>query len=257
VTAVVFDIQRNSFQDGPGIRTTVFLKGCCMRCAWCHNPESFSPEPAVAVLPNGIRKEWGRSMSAEEVFAEVIKDKAFYQTSGGGVTVSGGEPLMFPEFCAELFGLCREVGIPTAVETNGFPDWRNFGKILHVTDFFLFDYKCTDPDAHKVWTGTSLKPMLENLDSLAQSGKKIMLRCPIIPGVNDNEAHYKGIADLVVRYGFPVQVMAYHATAIDKWKALGYPYKLEGVESMTSLQARDVVSRICAAGCPADKISLP
>lgn len=257
MNALVFDIQRSSLQDGPGIRTTVFLKGCCMRCGWCHNPESFDLQPRTAVLPNGTGKTWGREMPVEEVFDIVKRDKPFYDSSAGGVTVSGGEPALFPAFVAGLFRLCRRAGIRTAVETNGFTDWKNFEEFLSDTDLFLFDYKMTDPEAHRRWTGTDREPVIRNLERIVNAGKQVILRCPVVPAVNDDDGHLKGIAELVLKHGLTCQVMPYHGTASDKWKALGLKNVLEGKPSMTEKEARDILNRLADFGIPPDRISLP
>lgn len=165
-TAIVFDIQRNSMEDGPGIRTTAFLKGCCMRCRWCHNPESFVPQPQTVTLPNGNVRTYGESMHVEEIFQIVAADKPFFERSGGGVTLSGGEPLLYPEFVSRLLALCKQSGIHTAVETNGIPAWNNYAAILDFTDVFLFDYKATPSSLHAELTGVPSEPVLEHLDRL-------------------------------------------------------------------------------------------
>lgn len=245
---IVFDIQRNSFLDGPGIRTTVFLKGCCLRCRWCHNPESFLNRPQTVMLPNGIKKCYGQEMSVEEVFAVVKCDKPFYDESKGGVTLSGGEPALFPHFVAELFRLCHGQGINTAVETNGYPPWENFACFVKDTDIFLFDYKLTDPYSHQYWTGAELAPILANLKQLVALNKKIILRCPLIPKVNTDEDHLKGIVKLANTYKLPVQLMPFHATCRDKWKALGLSYEFAQTPSLTKAELEKISSKLLALG---------
>lgn len=245
---IVLDIQRNSFLDGPGIRTTVFLKGCCLRCRWCHNPESFLNSPQTVMLPHGIKKRYGQEMSVEEVFAIVKRDKPFYDESGGGVTLSGGEPALFPRFVAELFRLCHRQGINTAVETNGYPPWKNFAYFVKDTDIILFDYKLTDPYSHQYWTGAELAPILANLKQLVNLNKKIILRCPLIPKVNTDEDHLKGIVNLANTYKLPVQLMPFHSTARDKWKALGLNYEFEQTPSMSETELEEIIGKLLTLG---------
>jgi len=248
VKTVIFDIQRNSFLDGPGIRTTVFLKGCCFRCKWCHNPESFEPFPQTVTLPNGIKKTYGKEMTPQEVFDIVKQDKPFYDESGGGVTLSGGEPAIFFDFVREFFYLCSLNSIHTAIETNGFPPWKNYEAFLDYTDLFLFDYKVSDPEAHKYWTLVDLNPVLENLKRLVEINKKIILRCPVIPGVNDNDNHLSSIVELSKTYRLPVQIMPFHSTARDKWKALGLVYQFENLPSMTEEDVKKIIKRLKTLG---------
>jgi pyruvate formate lyase activating enzyme len=204
-----------------------------------------------------MAKTWGREMSAEEVFSVVLQDRPFYAASGGGITLSGGEPALFPDFAAELLGLCRRESIGTAMETNGVPGWENYHAFLQATDLFLFDYKMTDPAAHRRWTGADLGQVLVTLDRLAEAKKRIILRCPVVPGVNDDDGHLKGIAELSRRYGLPVQVMPYHGTASDKWKALGLENVLAGKPSMSGREAEAVLSRLAGLGLGPERATLP
>lgn len=256
-TAIVFDIQRNSMEDGPGIRTTVFLKGCCMRCQWCHNPESFETRPQTVTLPNGSARAYGTSMSVAEVLDVAIADRAFFDASGGGVTVSGGEPFLFPEFLERLLRGCHAEGIHTAVETNGFPPWRHYRPVVAHTDLFLFDYKATPSSRHAALTGVPLEPVRERLGQLLEAGSDVVLRCPIIPGVNDQDEHFRAIAAISNQYGLPVQLMAYHNTARDKWRALHLPYPLEGIPSMAEDAILEVRERILACGGSGELIWFP
>jgi pyruvate formate lyase activating enzyme len=256
-TAIVFDIQRNSLEDGPGIRTTVFLKGCCMRCRWCHNPESFEQRPQQVTLPNGRVRIYGEMMSVEDVFKVVVLDQPFFKVSGGGVTVGGGEPFLQYDFLMSLLKSCKEEAIHTAVETNGFPPWGNYEPVLAYTDLLLFDYKATPSKLHTELTGVPLEPVLERLDALIRAGKELILRCPIIPGVNDQEEHLQAIAALSRRYGIKVQIMPYHNTARDKWNALHIPYSLAGLPSMQEHDVSQVIAKIVSYGCHEDLISLP
>lgn len=274
---IVFDIQKFSVHDGPGIRTTVFLKGCNIRCLWCHNPESFTVLPqlsysrtkcvscgaCVRVCPTGVHritaaghqvdfsrckacgacieecpeqclKIFGREMSAEEVLTEVLKDKVYYESSGGGVTVSGGEPTVQFEFLMELLRLCKEAGLHTCVETNGVVTEEKFREMAALVDLFLLDYKATGSQQHKELTGHTNEKVLENLRYLADIGKAVILRCPVIPGLNDTEEHFQTIREWKHRYPNidHVEIMAYHSLGKSKWDSLGKDYSLKEMEDV-------------------------
>lgn len=263
--AIVFDLQRCSLVDGPGIRTTVFLKGCPLHCLWCHNPESrsFSSEilfyadrcrlcgGCAAVCPahchslddgghtyerercigcfacTEVRcdalKRVGKEMTVEEVMAEALKDRSFYEHSGGGITLSGGEPLAEPAFSLELLQAAKKAGLHTAMETCGLASPETLRSVAAYTDLFLFDYKETDPERHRVFTGADIRPILENLALLDGLKKEIILRCPIIPGCNDREDHLLGIAAVAERFACVshIELEPYHALGEGKYSALG------------------------------------
>mgnify|MGYP001540650927 FL=1 len=250
--AMIFDIQRNSFVDGPGIRTTVFFKGCNLRCKWCHNPESQSFEKQMLfykdkctgcgkcreVCPNHLqscdfcgkcelycpaeaRKICGREYTSDEVLAEVIKDKAFYDNSGGGVTFSGGECMLQLDFLREILDKCKSAGIHTAVDTAGNVPWESFEKILPFTDLFLYDIKAFGAELHRKGTGVSNELILENLKNL--SGRAdIIVRIPVIGGYNDNDEEIRQIADFLKQIKIiKAELLPYHAMGEHKYTALG------------------------------------
>ena len=250
--AMIFDIQRNSFVDGPGIRTTVFFKGCNLRCRWCHNPESQSFEKQMMfykdkctgcgkcreVCPNHLkkcnfcgkcelycpaeaRKICGREYTSDEVLAEVIKDKAFYDNSGGGVTFSGGECMLQLDFLCEILEKCKSAGIHTAVDTAGNVPWKSFEKILPFTDLFLYDIKAFGTELHRKGTGVSNELILENLKNL--SGRAdIIVRIPVIGGYNDNDEEIRQIADFLKQIKIiKAELLPYHAMGEHKYTALG------------------------------------
>lgn len=263
---LVFDIQRFALHDGPGIRTTVFLKGCPLRCLWCHNPESqaFSPElsfrsdlchhcfSCVQVCPTGAHqvldgqhivdhgkcetngrcveecaygalKIIGQTMTAAEVLSQILKDTDYYLSSGGGMTLSGGEPMAQFEFARELLRAAKEHGLHTCVDTCGVAQPDKFEEILAYVDLFLFDYKASDPDEHFRFTGASNELILSNLDLLYCCGAKITLRCPLIPGMNDHPDHLRKIAQLAKAYPnlMRVEIMPFHNFGRDKAREIG------------------------------------
>ncbi len=232
-TGIVFDIQRFSLHDGPGIRTTVFLKGCPLRCAWCHNPESWLPEPQM-MIKNGQERICGSIMTVEKVMTEVIADEAYYRNSGGGLTVSGGEPMLQFPFLKALLKSAGEQGLHTCLETSGYCRSDQIKGIIPLADLFLFDIKLLDEEVHKQYTGVGNTLILKNLDLLHHSGAKIILRCPIIPGINDTDAHITSVAQLAERYPniSGVEIMPYHDMGKGKWRELGKEYSFGELKTM-------------------------
>lgn len=244
ITAVIFDIQRNSFVDGPGIRTTVFFKGCNLRCKWCHNPESQSAKPQIMfykdkctdcgrckdimaedsdfVCFNDAKKICGKEYTADELFDIIIKDKIFYETSGGGVTFSGGECMLQIDFLCAILKKCRDNKVHTAVDTAGFIPWENFEKILPYTDLFLYDIKAFNNDVHKKFTDVSNELILNNLRKLSESKANVLIRIPIIPKVNDTAEEMKSIGRFLAPYKLSaVELLPYHKMGEHKYNALG------------------------------------
>lgn len=216
---LIFDIQRGCTDDGPGIRTTVFLKGCPLNCIWCHNPESRS-SAIQCYLDHS--KSIGYQSSAAEIMNVVRRDLAYYQASGGGITLSGGEPLMQPDFAFELLSIAAGEGIHTCIETSGYTSQAVLASILPVTDLFLYDIKA--PAAtHKKLTGADNTVILKNLDYLYRKQAAIILRCPMIPTLNDSDEHFAFLRFL--KRGYPgildLQLMPYHNMGIQKSVRLG------------------------------------
>lgn len=268
ISGKIFSIQRFCTDDGPGIRTTVFVKGCPLRCIWCHNPESqakrneitYDAEKCVGcgrcteacpqkchsfgekhafdrskcigcgacakVCPTKALELFGKSITVDEAFEEVARDKVFYSTSGGGVTVSGGEPLFQPEFTAELLKMCKENGIHTAIETSGFADGKSLLRVIEYCELILFDIKETDESLHKKYTGAPLEPIIENMKLINESKIPFILRAPIIPTLNDRAEHFdklKTIRDSM-NYCQGIQIMPYHKSGSYKYELLHRDY---------------------------------
>ncbi len=232
VTGVIFDVKRFAVHDGPGIRTTVFFKGCPLRCRWCHNPESqrLRPEPMAGagrrycgfVGADGDPNVVGRAVTVEAVMREVEKDVVFYDESGGGVTFSGGEPLQQPHFLRALLEACRERAIHTVVDTSGFAPWPHLASIVELVDLFLFDLKMMDEEAHREYTGVSNRLIQENLRRLLDLGARVVLRVPLIPGITDTEANLAHLTPFIA--GLPgveaVHLLPYNPIGEDKYERL-------------------------------------
>lgn len=258
-------MQSGRTTDGPGIRTVVFLKGCPLRCAWCHNPESqrleseilFRREKCVlcgrceAACPNGCHKiapgghvfdraactacgacakldcgaleRAGRDVDAEDIIRDVVKDRPFFIRSGGGITLSGGEPLFQPDFCLQLLKLAKAEGLHTCVDTCGYARPELFAAVAEYTDLFLFDYKEADPALHRRFTGVDNGLILENLALLDRLGKSVVLRCPIIFGCNDREDHLAAIAETAngLHSLVRIDLEPYHCLGEGKYALLG------------------------------------
>jgi pyruvate formate lyase activating enzyme len=270
-TGIVFDIRRYTLHDGPGIRTTVFLKGCALSCLWCHNPESQSSGPelilresrcircgacveacergAITWTESGpstdrskcracgtcatvcfaeARELAGRTMTVEQVMAEVERDVPFYEESSGGLTLSGGEPLLQPYFTAALLRAAKERGLHTALDTCGHASWKSLERLRHHVDLFLYDLKLMDDMRHQLFTGVSNRRILANLRALVERGHRVVLRVPVIPGINDDDENLRAVG--VFAASLPglagVDLLPYHRTGVDKYARLDRKYPL-------------------------------
>jgi pyruvate formate lyase activating enzyme len=287
--AIVTNIQRYSINDGPGIRTTVFLKGCPLHCAWCHNPECIHAQPDIywkqslcrqcgrcfdvcdqgAIQPPialdessdghhyykidtsrcnrcmacvdacmyGALVKVGEARTVEEVLEEVERDLPFYLNSGGGMTVTGGEPTAFPEFTLELLRTAKERGIHTCLDTSGFCAWEVLDTMRPYVDIFLYDVKCLSGKQHILRTGVNNSPILDNLRRLAGVGADIIVRLPIIPGFNDTVEQMKEVADFLVQLApslVQVDVLPFHNWCQDKYRWLGMDWEYGESQSMTA-----------------------
>ncbi|MFC1847642.1 glycyl-radical enzyme activating protein [Chloroflexota bacterium] len=287
VTGNVYNIQRFSIQDGPGIRTTVFLKGCPLRCVWCSNPESHKLLPEVAhrdSLCTGCRrclevcseeaisvassdgafavkidrekctncgkcigaciagalKFYGQCMSVDEVFDEIKRDSLFYSNSGGGITIGGGEPLMQADFVTELFHRCRRIGIHTTLDTSGYASVSALEKVVAETDLVLYDLKLMSSKQHKQFTGKDNKVILRNAHLVIAKGVPMIIRIPLIPGINDSKENLGETASFVSELDnkLHTDLLPYHRFGESKYKMLDSYYELNGFKSPSREQVQ-------------------
>lgn len=297
-SGVVFDIQRFSVHDGPGIRTTVFLKGCPLRCLWCHNPEGISPHPelmffgykclgcqtcarvcpkgaitfgggqgeggpgkelpqldrkkctgcgiCVEACPSGAWRLVGQKITVEELISAVERDAILYDRSAGGVTFSGGEPLFQPDFLLSALKVCKERLIHTAVDTSGYAPWPLLEKIAPFVDLFLFDLKPMDEEEHQRYTGVSNRPIHENLRKLVETGRAVVVRVPLIPGITDTERNVQALVAFLreIRNGIQgVELLPYHDVA-EKYQRLGKTYGMPAISRPSAERLAELRARI-------------
>lgn len=292
ISATTINIQKFSVHDGPGIRTTVFLKGCPLKCWWCHNPESQNKnheiiyfeerctrcgvcvkrceENAIEIkdnvviidknkcnlcgkcsdfCPSNAREYVGKEFTVRELMKEVIKDEVFYDESGGGVTFSGGEPLIYVEFLKEALQFCKDRGIHTTLDTCGYVKWESFERIVDKVDLFLYDIKMMNDEKHKKYTGVGNKLILENLNRLSERGCNIFVRMPIIAGVNDDDENInESVCYLSKLNIIQVNLLPYHKMGMDKYKRLKMQYKLSGTEKPSDEKMNEIVKKFRKVG---------
>ena len=229
----IFDIQRFSIHDGPGIRTIVFLKGCVLRCRWCCNPES--QEYAIQEMTlNGKTSVVGRDVTVDEVMETVLKDRAYYRRTGGGLTLSGGECLCQPDFSAALLYAAKQMGLSTAIESTACAQYENIQKLLPNLDVYLLDIKHMDSDKHRAFTGVPNELILENARKLAVDANELIIRVPVIPTFNDKPEEIRAIAKFA--NSLPnvkeLHLLPYHRLGRDKYAGLGREYSLADIEPM-------------------------
>ncbi len=256
---LIFSVKKYAIHDGPGIRITFFLKGCSLSCWWCHNPEGISPLPGEAEQIDRIgEKEFkrreiaGKYYSVEDILSILETDRIFLEESGGGVTFSGGEPLNQPEFLIEALKACKMRGFHTTVDTSGFSMPENYRKILPFTDLFLFDIKHLDNKAHIKYTGVPNELILENFRMIALSGKEIMVRFPVIPGLNDDAVNLEMIRDLILGNNDAnikkLCLLPYHRIGATKYDRFNLPYKMNGIEPPSVNRMNDLKEYFKNAG---------
>ena len=289
---LVLNIMRFALHDGPGIRTTVFLKGCPLHCWWCHNPESQSPQlevihfedrcirsgdcvracphgalrleegrllhdPArcehcgecVIACPANARQMAGRWMSVPEVLAEVSKDRVFFEESGGGVTISGGEPLMQGTFVDSLLAGLRARRIPTVLDTCGMADPDLVARVSENVDLFFYDLKLMDPEKHRQYTGMGNDLILENLKRLAERKSAVVVRVPVVPGVNDDDANLDALVAFLKPLGLrKIDLLPYHRMGSDKYHRLHLSYRMEGTVPPSDGRMESLAARLTRDG---------
>lgn len=243
VTGRIFDIQRFSVHDGPGIRTIVFLKGCFLRCRWCCNPES--QEYAIQEMTqNGKVKTVGRDVTVGEVMEQVEKDRIYYQRSGGGLTLSGGETLCQPDFAEALFKEAHERGINTAIETTACAKWETVERLLPHIDTVMMDIKHMNSEKHKAYTRQPNELILENARKIADRHPGLIIRVPVIPTFNDSEEDIRAIAAFAksLRNVEHIHLLPYHRFGVDKYEGLGREYTLPEIKSPSDEQMKRLVA---------------
>ena len=229
----IFDIQRYSIHDGPGIRTIVFLKGCYLRCRWCCNPESQEYKIQTMTVA-GKPKIMGQDITVEEVMAEIDKDEAYYRRSNGGITLSGGECLFQPDFSAAVLKAAKEKGYHTAIESTGCAPYQEIQKLLPYLDLYLMDIKHMDSDKHKQFTGQPNERILENARQIAIDAKELIIRVPVIPTFNNTKEEIRAISEFAASLPNVKQLhlLPYHRLGQDKYTGLGRTYTLADIEPM-------------------------
>jgi len=293
---IVFNIQRFSIEDGPGIRTTVFMKGCPLRCVWCHNPEGLEARPELMwfdvrcigardclgacptgalqltrdgmvidrgrcdacglcqdACPAGALEVVGRRYTASEAFDEVMRDEVFYRNSGGGVTVSGGEPTMQPSFVAELMTACREAGLHVALDTCGYSSLEALERLLGLADMVLLDLKVMDEERHRELTGADLGPVLESARVISRSGKPVWIRTPVIPGCTDSAENITSLAGFIAGEIPTVErwdLLAFNNTCGSKYRRLDKTWRLEGKPLIARSEMEELAGLAGDSGVP-------
>jgi pyruvate formate lyase activating enzyme len=292
-TGIIFDIKRYAIHDGPGIRTTVFFKGCPLTCPWCHNPEGIDrstrvvyrksvcigclecleacPEQALSATPDGIltdekccqhcgtcvdtcpsgaREQVGNTETVSSLMHLIKKDVPFFDTSGGGVTFSGGEPLMQAEFLLALLEACGQEDIHRAVDTTGYTDLDTLMRVARNTDLFLFDLKFMDTEKHRRYTGVSNEQILENLEALASHGNRIIIRIPLIPGINDDEDNIDGTATYLAHLPQikKVHILPYHDFQKSKYDKFSMNYNAHDVKPPSPDRVEAIQNQLARIG---------
>jgi len=225
-----FDVKRFAIHDGPGIRTTFFMQGCPLACWWCHNPEGIPLTLPDMQTRNG---EYAvRNLTVDELLNEAEKDRVFIEESGGGITFSGGEPLVQLDFLADACLALKHADFHVAVDTSGYADVSAFQKLEGLVDLFLYDLKFADDEAHRKYTGVSVEPILNNLEFLMGNAATVWLRIPVVPGITDQETNLKSICAWLKNRstGVKLSLMPYHKGAVAKLVRLGLEDRLEKVE---------------------------
>ena len=257
-SVTIFDIKRFAVHDGPGIRTTVFLKGCPLDCWWCHNPESRKAEQeevSYSRLLDGKEiksvKKYGKSMTVKEVMEEILKDKLFFEESNGGVTFSGGEPMNQAKALTDILTQCKLHGLHTTVDTCGYAQWSDFERILPVTDLFLYDLKMIDQADHDRFTGVSNHLIIENLQKLLKENAEVELRIPVVPGVNNEQQEIERFVTFLQTKLFKtlkIHLLPYHNIGDNKYEKLDLENRMKQLDKNHGLEIKEFKNELTSAG---------
>ena len=258
MTGIIFDIKRFAINDGPGLRTVVFFKGCPLRCIWCHNPEGFekNPNKVKKVLKlNGkshIKEETtGYEISADKLFAEIEKERIFMETSGGGVTFSGGEPLLQNDFLTEILKICKKNDTHTTVDTSLFAPWETIKSVAEFTDMFLIDLKLMNSALHKHYTGVSNELIIENIKKLSATNVHMIIRIPVIPKVTTSDDNIKQTLSFLQTMNGKIKeinLLPFHNTANGKYKRLGIENPFSSIKTCKKEEIKDIEKQFISAG---------
>ncbi|HLN19646.1 MAG TPA: glycyl-radical enzyme activating protein [Bacteroidales bacterium] len=255
----VFNIRRYSVHDGPGIRVTIFMKGCPLNCLWCHNPEGISPcdEEIMMVRKVGnyefIEKETsGRSCSIDDILNVIRRERVFIDKSCGGITFSGGEPLLQHDFLLDALKACRHEGVHTAVDTSGYTRQEVLESIMPYTDLFLYDIKHLDDAKHMEITGVSNELIISNYRFLAENSNNMFIRIPIVPGFNDQPEYLEELRSFIIKSHYSriskICLLPFHRTGESKYRKLGLKYRMNGIETPTAERMKELQSFFSATG---------
>ncbi len=254
---IIFDIKNFAIHDGPGIRQTIFFKGCPLLCWWCHNPESrsadiFSIEKEEIIDGVKVRdvETIGKKYSVAELLNEIKKDIVFFEESGGGITLSGGEPLLQYDFVLALLKECRKLEIHTCIDTTGNINSDKLLNIASLTNLFLFDLKHMDNDQHIKYAGVNNKLILKNLKLLDEMGKDIWIRFPLIPGINDDESNLLRMMDFLSKRksSHPISILPYHKIGKHKYERTGIDFKMNGFQEPATNDVTKIMNMFTDAG---------
>lgn len=251
---IIFDIKKFALHDGPGIRTTLFFKGCPLNCLWCHNPESRLSEPESVNVGHGEQckksKMIGRKISSDLLFQEILKDEMFYVESGGGVTFSGGEPMLQSEFLLEILLKCKQNNLHTTVDTCGHVSWDQFESVLNYVDLFLYDIKLIDEDMHRQYISVSNELIKENLLKLVKAGAKVRVRIPLIAGITDTDDNISATVQFLKQLPelLAIDLLPYNKFGEDKIERYNLPRKRLGLHLQDEATLNSIKHKFTSEG---------
>lgn len=248
---LIFNIKRYAIHDGPGIRVTFFMKGCPLSCWWCHNPEGISPDQEIVEITEKLgdkafmkKEEVGKWYSVDQIIEVLDREKIFFKESKGGVTFSGGEPMIQTDFLVDVLKECKKQGYHTAIDTSGYAPAENFLKIIPFTDLFLFDIKHVDDNLHLKYTGVSNTLIINNLKLVAKSGKEVFVRIPVIPGFNDDSENLNMLKNFLIEIKCSnlkrISLLPYHKIGKAKYIRFGIQYRMNGTEPPSAKRMNEV-----------------